>query len=374
MKILLTGGGSGGHFYPSIAVAEAINRLVDEKKIVGVDLYYMSDKPYDERALFENRIKFKSAPAGKVRNYFSVLNFFDWIKTSLGVISATWKMFLLFPDVVFGKGGGASFPPLLAARLLRIPVLIHESDAIPGRVNLWAASFAKRIAISYPEAEKYFPKEKVAMTGIPIRSGVARPVTSGAKEYLKLTDDIPVILILGGSQGSQKINDAIVDILPSLVEKYYVLHQTGVKNFEETERRAEVVLEKSPHNERYKPFAFLNATGLSMAAGAATLVITRAGSTALAEIAHWGLPSIVIPIPESVSRDQTQNALSYIRTGAGILLEEHNLTPHILAAEIEKIMGDEALQNKMKKVAQEFARPDAAQKIAEELIHIALHQ
>ncbi|HEY4506515.1 MAG TPA: UDP-N-acetylglucosamine--N-acetylmuramyl-(pentapeptide) pyrophosphoryl-undecaprenol N-acetylglucosamine transferase [Candidatus Paceibacterota bacterium] len=374
MKILLTGGGSGGHFYPSIAVAEAINQLVDEKKIVGVKLYYMSDKRYDERALFENDITFKSATYGKVRNYFSILNFFDWIKIILGIITATWKMFWLFPDVVFGKGGGASFPPLFAARLLRIPVVIHESDAVPGKVNLWAAKFARRIAISYPEAEKYFPKDKTALTGIPIRVAVSRAVSNGAREFLKLDEDAPVILILGGSQGAQKINDAIVDILPTLVEKYYVLHQTGVKNLEATSRRAEVVLEKSSHANRYRPFAFLNASALSMAAGAATLVITRAGSTALTEIANWGLPAIVIPIPESVSRDQTQNALSYVRTGAGILIEEHNLTPHILSAEIEKIVGDEALRIKMKNATANFSRPDAARKIADELIHIALHQ
>ncbi|HPN89357.1 MAG TPA: glycosyltransferase, partial [Candidatus Paceibacterota bacterium] len=157
MKILFTGGGTGGHFYPVIAVAEEVKRICTEQKIVAPELYFMSDKPYNERALSDNGLKFVPVQAGKIRRYFSLMNFFDVFKTIFGSIRAIFTLFSIYPDVVFGKGGYASFPGLLAARLLRIPVVIHESDSHPGRVTLWAGKFAKRIAVSYPEAAKYFP-------------------------------------------------------------------------------------------------------------------------------------------------------------------------------------------------------------------------
>ena len=140
MKILFTGGGTGGHFYPIIAIAQAINEIQEKEKLVGVELFYMSNSPYDERLLFENGISYKEISAGKIRRYFSFKNFTDLFKTFNGIISAIAALYVIYPDVVFGKGGYASFPVLFAARLLRIPVIIHESDSHPGRANLWAES------------------------------------------------------------------------------------------------------------------------------------------------------------------------------------------------------------------------------------------
>ncbi len=372
MRIVFTGGGTGGHFYPIIAVAEEINRLVEEKKYVPASLYFLSTTPYDKRALFENGITFKRVYAGKVRRYFSLRNITDTFKTLAGILRALLLMFELYPDVVFSKGGYASFPALFAARILRIPVIIHESDVVPGRVSVWAKKFARRIAISYPEAAQYFPKEKTALTGIPVRKLLQTPITHGAHEFLGLDQGVPTILVLGGSQGSQKINDTVVDILPKLLARYQIVHQTGAKNFEETTGRAKIVLEDNPNASRYKPFSFLGLNALAMGAGVSMLVITRAGSTALVEIAHWGLPSIVIPIPEAVSHDQTKNAYAYVRTGAGTLIEEGNLSDTILLSEIERIASSPDIQAKMKEAAKAFARPDAANLIANEILSIAL--
>src|SRR6185503_13157636 len=138
MKILFTSGGSGGHFYPLIAVAEAVNDLVREKKLLEPTLYYAAPDPYDKELLLANNIQFVPTAAGKLRRYFSLLNVIDLFKTGWGILGSMLRTFFIYPDVVFGKGGYASFPMLLAARVFRIPVVIHESDSVPGAVNKWA--------------------------------------------------------------------------------------------------------------------------------------------------------------------------------------------------------------------------------------------
>src|SRR5271168_2021017 len=175
MKILLTGGGTGGHFYPIIAIAEELWEIGKEKKLLNPKIYYMADAPYNAKILFDHDIIFKPVTAGKIRRYFSLLNILDLFKIAIGSFQALWQLFFLFPDVVFGKGGYASFPALFAARILGIPVVIHESDSDPGRVNIWAGKFAKRIALSYPEAASYFPPGKTAFTGNPVRSEIKIP-------------------------------------------------------------------------------------------------------------------------------------------------------------------------------------------------------
>src|SRR5437016_193833 len=135
MKIVFTGGGTGGHFYPIIAIAESLHKIVDREKILDLELYYYSDAPYDKELLFENGITFREIPAGKRRVYSSAKNFFDLFRTGIGTLTALGSLFFLYPDIVFAKGGYASFPVLLAARILGIPVIVHESDSVPGRVN-----------------------------------------------------------------------------------------------------------------------------------------------------------------------------------------------------------------------------------------------
>ncbi len=164
MKIVFTGGGTGGHFYPIIAVVQKINKIIDEEHIIGSKLYYISDSPYDKQVLFENGIMYEEIIAGKMRTYFSLKNLTDVFKMFFGTINAIVKLFSIYPDVVFGKGGYASFPTLFAARILGIPVVIHESDSAPGRVNKWAGHFAKRVAVSFPEAAQYFGLDRSANT------------------------------------------------------------------------------------------------------------------------------------------------------------------------------------------------------------------
>ena len=371
MRILFTGGGTEGHFYPIVSIAEELNSLTKEKKLLELELFFMSPTPYNPGVLFENGIIYKKNSAGKLRRYFSILNFFDLFKTGWGILVSLVQVYRLYPDVIFGKGGYASFPVLVAARILRIPVVIHESDTIPGRVNLWAGKFAKRVAVSYKDAAKYFRADTVAYTGQPIRKELREPITSGAREFLKIKENIPVILVLGGSLGAQKINDTVLESLKRLVEKYAVIHQTGKNNIREVEATAEVVLHDSLHKDRYKAFDYLNILAMRMAAGISSIVISRAGST-ISEIASWGLPSIIIPINEKVSRDQHSNAFAYARAGAAVVIEENNLTSNILLSEIERLLTNDIEREKMKLAAKAFYKPNAARLVAEEILKIAL--
>jgi len=372
MKILLTGGGTGGHFYPLIAVAQEINNLIKEEKLLPATIYFMSDSPYDSEALIQNNITYIANPAGKARRYFSILNFFDFFKTGWGIITSIIKVFKLFPDVIFSKGGYASFPVLFAAKLFKIPVIIHESDSVPGKTNLWSGKFAKKIAVSYPETANFFDKSKVAYTGNPIRKEIlqASPREKGV-EYFSLENSIKTILVLGGSLGAQKINDQVLGILPKLVEKYNVIHQIGKKNIQGVQQTVDVILENNSNKNRYKPQDYMNDLTLSMAAGASDLVISRAGST-IFEISSWGVPSIIIPITESNGDHQRNNAFFYARSGGAEVIEEVNLSPNVLLAEINRLLGDENLLEKMKIGAKSFIKTDAAKTIAKEIIEIGL--
>lgn len=371
MRILFTGGGSGGHFYPIVAIAAEVTSLVKKHKLFAPELYYLSPTPYDEGVLFEHNIIYKRNTAGKLRRYFSLLNLTDAIKTLWGVLVSIIQVWRLYPDVIFGKGGYASFPTLLAGKILRVPVVIHESDTVPGRVNKWAGKFAIRIAVSYPEAAKHFPTGRTAYTGNPVRKDIAEPIKEGAREFLKLEETVPVILILGGSQGAAAINDIVLEALPALVGNFQIIHQVGPKNLSEVKATAEAVLYQSLHKDRYKPFDYLNPLAMRMAAGVSAAVVSRAGST-IFEIAAWGLPSIIIPITSSNGDHQRQNAFAYARAGACEVIEENNLTANILISEITRLVENPDERERMGAAARKFYKPDAARLVAEEIVKIAL--
>ncbi len=375
MKIVLTGGGSGGHFYPLIAVVEAIEKITLEKKLIEPVFYYTGPAPFDPPALAEHDITYIPSSAGKLRRYVSILNITDVFRTVFGTMRATIQLFNIFPDVVFSTGGFASFPTMYAARLLGIPIVLYDADAVPGRVSLWSAPFVKWIALAHAEAAAAFPektRQKIARVGHPIRAEIEMPTKEGGHEFLKLSTDVPTLFFMGGSQGARALNETILDALPSLVERYNVIHQTGADNLTEVSNIAHVVLKDSPYAERYRVFGLLNTLALRMAAGITDLVISRAGSGTLFEIASWGIPAILVPIPRDIAHDQTENAFSYARHGACIVIEQANLAPHVLVSEIDRIMNDAAQLHTMHTAARAFARPDAARTIAQIIIDTIL--
>ena len=375
MKIVFTGGGTGGHFYPIIAIAEGINDIVNEKHLVEPQLFYLGPAPFDNAALIENDIEYRPSPAGKVRRYFSVLNVFDFFKTSAGIIKSIFQLFSIYPDIVFSTGGYAAFPTLYAARILKIPVIIYDADASPGRVSLWSGKFARWIGVAHPNAAATFPEKlrpKIALIGHPIRKEIEMPSADGGHEYLKLDAAVPTLFFMGGSQGATAINNVLLDALPDLISRYNIVHQTGTDNLKEVQGIAGVVLKDSPHVDRYRSFGLLNTLALRMTAGITDLVIARAGSGTIFEIASWRLPSILVPLPIDISHDQTENAFSYARSGGAVVIEQQNLTPHLLSAEIERLMNDKALRETMSQAADSYARRNAGKKIAQIIIETAL--
>ncbi len=366
-RIVLVGGGSGGHFYPVIAVAERLN----DYKAQGTDLelYYMGPEPYSQDDLDANNITFVSIPTGKRRKYFSVLNFFDLFKVFFGLFFAVWKLYKIYPDVVFSKGGYTSVPVVLAAWFLRIPIMVHESDTKAGSANKLGGKFARYIAIAFDDAAKDFPVTKTALVGIPMRKAFLDEVQDPIQQ-LQLPTEKPLIFVTGGSIGAQKINSLIMESLDDLLPNYTILHQTGEKNEETVRLTSSQLITDTSLLARYFVKGSLNATEMNLAQSAASIIVSRAGTGTIFEIAHKGKPSIVIPIPEDVSHDQRTNAYAYARSGAASVLEEANLTDGLLTSEITRIMGDQETYKAMSSAAKAFAGDDAAATIAKTLIEV----
>lgn len=374
MRIALTGGGTGGHFYPLIAVTQAIEDLCAEKTLIEPEIYYFGPKAFDGTAILEHDIIHISSPAGKGGEgpIAKIAGFFGAL---IGTIRATLQLFRVYPDVVFSTGGYAAFPTLMAARLLMIPVVIYDADATPGKVSRWSAKFAKWIAVAHPDAGAQFPaklRPKIARVGHPIRKEIMGFAREGGHEFLKLDPSVPTIFVIGGSQGARKINETLLDALPDLVTRYNIVHQAGVANLEEVNGIASVSLKGSPYYDRYRIFGLLNTLAIRMTAGISSIVVSRAGSGSIFEIASWNIPAILIPIPPDVSHDQTENAYSYARAGGAVVIEQENLSSHVLAAEIDRLMNDATKREGMIEAAKRFARPDAARKIASVLLEEAI--
>ncbi len=372
MKILFTGGGSGGHFFPILAVMRELRAAAEEKQILDLEFFYMAPTDFGASLMREEGATVVLIPTGKRRNYFSVLNFLDFFKTGVAIFRAWWNMYLILPDVVFSKGGYGAFPTVVAAMLFGIPLVMHDSDAVPGRVSLFSAKFARRIGIAFSYAFRFFPKEKTALIGVPIRKSVLGK-RRDAKEGIGVFSDLPVIGVLGGSQGAEKLNNAILGVIKDLTDEFEVVHQTGTAHLETVQGEARIILEFA-HKERYRPYGFLNEDQMRDFYNSADLVISRAGASDIFEIAAWGKPSIIIPLANSAQDHQRKNAYEYAAEGAAIVIEEGNLTPHILFAEIKKVLSDSAAMKKMGEAAARFSRIDAARVIADELLKLGLHE
>jgi UDP-N-acetylglucosamine--N-acetylmuramyl-(pentapeptide) pyrophosphoryl-undecaprenol N-acetylglucosamine transferase len=365
MKFVFTGAG-GGHFYPLIAVAESIRAEVYIKSLPDPEFFFLSDDSYDTKALESVRMQYLHVPAGKLRLYFSFENFTDVFKTGWGIIVAFFRLYIIYPDVIFAKGGYASFPVLFAARLLAIPVIIHESDSVAGRVTKWAGKFADKIAISQEGASSYFDEKKVAVTGQPLRLKLTPPFNYKKKEGIP---ERPLLLILGGSQGSSVINDVMTTALPELLNYFDVVHQTGKDHAEAIKILAESVLLDHKYKNRYFASGFID---LSLYYPKADIIVSRAGSTTLFESAIWQIPSLVIPIPQTISRDQTKNAYTFASLGTCLVIEETNLSKNIIITDLRNLIENKVTYSAMSKAGEKvnYSR-DASLTIAKEMLRIA---
>lgn len=367
MRVVLTGGGTGGHLFPLIAVAKELKNILGEEVRF---LYVGTGGDLEKETMDKEGIAVKRVLSGKQRRYFSFKNFSDPFKIPIGVIQSLWILLWYMPDAVFSKGGYVSIPVVIAAWIYRIPVLIHESDAVPGTANQILAKFSNRVAVSYPAAEQYFPKYEVALTGNPIRTEITEGNAQALRSRFGLSESKPIILVLGGSQGSQIINRAIVRTLPRLLQRAQIVHQTGEKNYDEVVRMAAELGIKA-EREGYVPVKFLDVEILKDSFAAADLVISRAGANAISEIAANFKPAILIPLENSANDHQGRNAYELAKIGGALVLEEMNLGEHILLQKIEKLLSDEELRQNMGRKIRAFYHPEAAEKLAKGIIELA---
>lgn len=372
MRILFTGGGTGGHITPIVAVVRELKTIAEHEQILDLEFFYMGPTDFGMDMLKEEEIFVVPILSGKMRRYFSWKNIVDAAKLVVGVTQGLWNMFLLTPDVVFSKGGYGAIPAVIAAGLFRIPLVIHESDAIPGRVSVFSARFAARVGISFASAREYFPKEKTALVGVPIRKRIFGGNKKEAKDSFSIFSEKPVVGIIGASQGAQKINEVVLGVLKELTREYEIIHQTGTSNLGDIKDETSVILEKEG-KESYHPFGFLDEGRLRDFFASSDLVVSRGSATSIFEIAAWAKPAILIPLENSAQGHQRKNAYDYAAIGAAIVVEEANLSPHILLAEIEKVLGNPELMKKMSESAQRFARIDSAGIIAREILKLGIH-
>ena len=374
LKIVLAGGGTGGHIYPLIAVYRHLKRITDQK-LVTLEATYLGPKIFDESVFTIEKIKIANISSGKWRNYFSLMNFVDIFKIIFGFFQSLWKLWKIMPDVIFSKGGYGALPVVYAGFLLGIPIIIHESDSVPGKSNKLAAPFAKKILLAFESSKNYFLPEKVAVVGNPIRDTILNNNVSAekAKQYFKFLSDKPVVLFLGGSQGSQRINDLVLDCLEELIKNdVQVLHQTGPKNFKEIFLEAKVILEFLPelYQNFYQARDFFHEPEYLNALAAADLIVARAGSGVIFEIAASKKPAILIPLPEAAHNHQYLNAVEYARFGGAIVIEEKNATVNLLARNILDILDNPIKMNNMINGAKLFIKQDAAEIIAKEILNV----
>lgn len=308
-------------------------------------------------------IKIRKVASGKMRRYFSGYNIIDLFKIPIGIVQSLFWLLLYMPDAIFSKGGYASLPIVLAGWAYRIPILIHESDANPGMANSMLSKFSNRVAVSYSEAEKYFPASQVVLTGNPVRNDITAGDAQKARTAFNLTDSKKIIFVLGGSLGARSINNKILDILPELLRKYQIIHQTGKDNFEEVKKKAGELGIKIGRD-GYQAIDFYGPEIKDIMA-ASDLVISRAGANTLSEVAACGKPAIIIPLSSAANNHQRMNAYYLAKNGSCLVLEEANLGSHMLLEKIEELMDDDGLRQKMANNIKTFYHPDAAERIAE---------
>ena len=308
-RIILTGGGTAGHVTPNIA-------LLPRLKELGYDIHYIGSYTGIEKDLIKQfEIPYHGISSGKLRRYFSVQNFTDPFRVLKGFREANKLIKELKPDVIFSKGGFVSVPVVMAGKRRHVPTIIHESDMTPGLANKISIPSATKVCCNFPETLEHLPKEKAVLTGSPIRQELLEGSRSAALEFCGLTDDKPVILIIGGSLGSVAVNNAVRSVLPELLKDFHVIHLCGKGKMDDSLKSLKGYVQFEYIQNQLKDLFALT-----------DVVISRAGANAICELLALHKPNLLIPLSANASRgDQILNARSFERQGFSIVLEEEEL-------------------------------------------------
>ena len=309
-RIILTGGGTAGHVTPNIALLPRLREL-------QYDIHYIGSYNGIEKELIEQfGIPYHGISSGKLRRYFSVQNFTDPFRVLKGFGEAKRLIRLLKPDVIFSKGGFVSVPVVMAGKKCKVPVIIHESDMTPGLANKLSFPSATKVCCNFPETVELLPADKAVLTGSPIRQELLEGDAQKARDFTGLTEDKPVILVIGGSLGAVAVNNAVRTCLPKLLKDFQVIHLCGRGKLDPTLNNLNGYVQYEYIKDELKDLFALT-----------DIVISRAGANAICELLALHKPNLLIPLSANASRgDQVLNARSFERQGFSMVLEEEEIT------------------------------------------------
>jgi UDP-N-acetylglucosamine--N-acetylmuramyl-(pentapeptide) pyrophosphoryl-undecaprenol N-acetylglucosamine transferase len=378
-------GGTGGHLFPGLAVAEEL-----KKRGCRIALL-ISAKDIDQQAAkFALGMEIFTLPAVALQNK----NYFSFAKSFWNSFRAARKVFnQCKPDAVLAMGGFTSAPPILAARKYGAKTFLHESNTIPGRANRYLARFVNEAFVGFPESLPRLRAKKVSVTGTPVRPQFQPRNVANCRATLGLEPNRPTVLVMGGSQGASGINELILKSLINLATdtpEIQWLHLTGsgdqervIKAYEHLKQILVVKkaaslpslsLQEAEARLRFKFVVKPFCNEMELALGAATMAVSRSGASSLAEIAAMRLPSLLVPYPAAADNHQFFNALAFEKTGAARLIEQKNCTPEKIAALLRDLIQDSAAREKIQSALAQWHAPEAAQKIAENILSAIARQ
>ena len=359
----ISGGGTGGHIYPAIAIIKELQKRGIE------NVYYVGNPKNPEYILAkDNKINFLPVNINAMPRKLSFSSFAWVIKLVLAILKCLFYIIKHKPNLVFGTGGYVSAPILFAARFLNIPYALHDADAQPGVVTRCFASGAVVLTTPFEKVKNILSAANVEVTGNPIRKEFIEINKNNARKELGLEEKM-TILVMGGSQGARSINNAIVPIIKKLVDNFdvFILHQSGKKRYEET---IELLKKEFPDYENSKNYRLLPyIDDMPTLLNSADIAISRSGSLSLSEIKASGVASILIPYPYSAGGHQKKNAEAMVEEGCSLMIEDFDLTPEKLYEALSDLIINHERMSSMQKMAKETSMPNATQKIVEILLN-----
>ena len=351
MNAVIACGGTGGHLFPGIAVAEVLRDRGHQVMLL------VSEKEIDKVALSGHAdLRFEKLPAIGLPSALSPA-LFDFVGRFTGSLSICRSLYRKFkPQVVLGMGGFTSSPPVLAGRMRGVLTFIHESNAIPGKANRWTARFARAVLLGFKECAPFFPKVRTEVTGTPIRTELKRQDKHLSRQKLGLRDELPTLLVMGGSQGASGINQALIKSLPLLRDaeeaRLQIIHLSGARD--------ERLVGDNYRRENIPAYVAAFHHEMEQVYSAADFVIARAGAASLAEIAFFALPAILIPYPYAADDHQTRNAEIFAKADAAVLFKEPELEIESLARKIKEWIADPEQLRRMSENCARLAAKNAA--------------
>ncbi|MGC4189639.1 MAG: undecaprenyldiphospho-muramoylpentapeptide beta-N-acetylglucosaminyltransferase [Thermomicrobiales bacterium] len=367
LRLLVAGGGTGGHVFPAVAVVEEIRAREPETGLFWIG----GHKGVESRIAKEHNIPFRAVQMGKLRRYFDIENAKDAFRFPIGVVQS-WPLIRSFaPDVIFSTGGHASVPSVIAGWTHRVPILTHEQTAQIGMANRISAKFASSFAVSFAESVPLAEgiHKHVVLTGNPVRRSLLDGDAERGRQRFGFTTDLPVLYVTGGAQGATRLNAGIEPNLPSFLERMQIVHQAGPASAENDDAARLTALRETLPNHLKQRYAVTEFVGeeLPDVFAMADLVVSRSGAGTVAELELVGKPAILVPLPNTGGDEATKNARVLEKAGAAVMIEQKDATPERLAEEINRLLADRTRLATMAATAKSMGRPDAAARLVDEL-------